>query len=166
MINTMLQKVKITSFVLFSGTLLLLFAFSFCTKENTSYFFGKKCELVKTELGDCNRGKTSDSKSASEEKKDAVGFKIINDTLSVFVGLNYLCCTPFASDTKVTRDSILISLTDTCSGYSSCYCRCMCYYTWNFSFVDFLNKSYFYKVLLFKPKQVNPVIIKEGRVRL
>lgn len=166
MLNGIFNKVKLKSFTLVSGMLLLLFALSFCAKENASYFFGKKLELVKTELGDCNRGKTSDTKSAAEEKKDSVAFKIVNDTLSVFVGVNYLCCAPFAAETKVTIDSILISLTDTCSGSFNCYCRCMCYYTWNFSFIDFSDKTYFYKVILNKPHEVNPIIIKEGRVRL
>ena len=81
--------------------------------------------------------------------------------------VNYICCAPFTSEAIISNDSIFMNLTDTCLyPYQSCYCRCMCYYTWDFLFVDFKEKEYYFKIILNDPREENPIILDEGFIDL
>lgn len=137
-----------------------------CEKD-TDLDHEKEITFLKTDLGGCH-GQNSDAlKSVTEEKKDTVIFTVKNDTLDVYVGLNYICCAPFTSDAVTLRDTIILTLSDTCNfPEESCYCRCMCYYTWNFLFSDFGEKEYHYKIILHNPQEEKPVVLGEGSIVL
>jgi hypothetical protein len=119
-------------------------------------------QYVETNPGGCNNQDFSDLKSATTEN-DTVYFSVVNDTLNLFTGLNYICCAPFVSSVSVINDSIFVSITDTCNEDDlNCYCRCVCYYTWNFTFSNFSETSYFVKIKLTDPRQDSPITIVEG----
>jgi len=151
--------------LLFITPIILFFLFlAMCEKESESS--PGTIRFVKSEPGGCNLEDpdvlaTRDS-SLSEEQ-DTLLFTIINDTLDAYVGINYICCAPFTSETMISNDSIFITISDTCSiPYQTCYCRCMCYYTWDFLFVDFENKEYYFKIVLYDPREEDPIVFKEG----
>ena len=123
---------------------------------------------VKTILGGCNNQDFEDLKSATLDYTDTVDFTIIGeDTLDVFVGMNYICCAPFISETDIMNDTLIMTLSDTCSfPYQSCYCRCMCYYTWDFQFTGFKEKEYKFIVKLNDPREENTIIFKQGVIDL
>jgi len=115
-----------------------------------------------TELSGCNGEDFENFKSLVIED-DTVIFRIINDTLDIFVGVNYICCAPFITTTSVSNDSLIMNITDTCNiSDHSCYCLCSCYYIFDFLFVDFENKKYPFKIILNDPEKDSPVIFKEG----
>ena len=121
---------------------------------------------VKTKPGGCNNAAIRDLKSTIEEN-DTVIASILNDTLDLCVGINYVCCAPFTSETNIQNDSILITVHDTCSlPYQNCYCKCMCYYTWNFLFSNIQQKTYTYKVILINPGEENPIVFGEGKIEV
>ncbi|NQU32030.1 MAG: hypothetical protein HQ521_02250 [Bacteroidetes bacterium] len=127
----------------------------------------KKITFVKTELGGCHGQLSDDLKSTFSEQVDTVIFTIENDTLDAYIGLNYICCAPFTTDKNISNDSITFILNDTCLDINQpCYCKCMCYYTWNFLFVDFEEKEYNFKIILNDPREEQPIILKEGIVDL
>ena len=148
---------------------ILIIAVSFtlimCQKNDES-IDKKKLSFIKTELGGCNKSASLQNKSAVI-KNDTVDISIENDSISVFVGLNYICCAPFATDCEIKNDSIFMTIKDTCSwGIKSCYCRCDCYYTFDFKFVKSGNSNYNYKILLFDPRKSGSKLIKEGAIIL
>ena len=101
------------------------------------------------------------------EQKDTVIFSVHKDTLDIFAGINYICCAPFKIESTIRNDSIIINISDTCPApYQSCYCKCMCYYTWNFLFADYQGQKFGYKIILNDPRQKEPQTIKEGRINL
>ncbi len=124
-------------------------------------------KYIKTLFGGCNGQDFPDLKRSYIEEEDTVIFSIVNDTLDIYVGLNYICCAPFTTDASITNDSILMNLNDTCSSvYQTCYCRCMCYYTWDFLFADFQKKEYYFKIVLHEPREEDPITVKEGYIDL
>lgn len=125
----------------------------------------KEMSFLRTDPGGCNNQNFNALKSAGEDLNDTVIFTVINDTLDVFVGLNYICCAPFTSDVVTSPDTVILTLSDTCNfPEESCYCRCMCYYTWNFLFTGFGGKECHYKILLDNPQEEMPVVISEGSI--
>lgn len=127
----------------------------------------REISFLRTVLGGCNNQGSDALKSAETEGNDTIVFTLKNDTLDVFVGLNYICCAPFASDIQISKDTVFMTLTDTCNfPDESCYCRCMCYYTWNFKFAGFGGKEYYYKIVFLNPQVENPVIFSEGNISL
>jgi len=151
---------------LFFGICGILILLSTCVKEIQTETSNKKIVYAKTQLGGCNVGDNSTAQKSAVAENDKVLFSKNQDTLYMFVGLNYICCAPFTSEAKVIDDSIVITISDTCSPEKlDCYCRCMCYYTWNFAFIHSSNKTYSYKVILNNPREKEPIIIKQGEVR-
>ena len=85
----------------------------------------------------------------------------------MFVGINYICCAPFDSETEIVGDTLKMNISDTCSNHSqSCYCKCNCYYTWDFQFIDFEKKEYDFIIFLNDPREDNTIIFKEGKIDL
>ena len=114
----------------------------YCHNENYSI------KHVKTELGGCNV-KNDLTRSDSEIERDTVSITISEDFINVFVGLNYICCAPFETNCETIDDTIIMYIIDTCSNpYAECYCRCMCYYTFDFVFKYQGEINQKYKVLL------------------
>ncbi len=145
-----------------AGIILLFFVITMCEKESVS-----KISIAGTEVGGCNDEEFNDLKNAIEEQEDTILFTIRNDTLDVYVGINYICCTPFTSSSRVTNDSIIMTITDPCSELEDpCYCWCMCYYTWDFLFVEFEKKEYAFKVLIENHRTDGTVVFREGIVDL
>jgi len=137
-----------------------------CSDENGEP--GTNPALVKTIPGGCNNMKSGTLKSAQAEEPDTVMFSLRKDTLVMFTGINYICCAPFKTETTVHNDSLIVRLNDTCNfPKENCYCKCMCYYTWEFLFTGFQNeKKQGYKVILEDPRQKEPVVIKQGTIKL
>ena len=145
-------------------TIILITLFNACEKEESV----KKITFLKTNLGGCHGEDFDNLKSATVHDADTIKFSIINeDTLNVFVGINYICCAPFDSETEIVNDTLIMVISDTCSDpYSSCYCRCECYYTWDFQYIDFEKKEYNFIVKLNDPREGNTIIFKQGAVDL
>ena len=147
------------------GTILIIFILTGCEKKPDDDSSGQEIYCVKTKSGGCNNQTFNDIRIVTGEEQDTVIFSINNDTLDIYVGLNYICCAPFISEVNILNDSILISLTDTCPDpYNSCYCRCNCYYTWDFLFMYFEEKKYCFKIILNDPREENPIIFQEGSI--
>jgi hypothetical protein len=137
-----------------------------CDREEPYNDSNNQINYAKTILGGCNVEDMSNLRNYSD-KNDTVIISVRNDTLDIFAGINYICCAPFISETNIIYDSITITITDTCSFPDiSCYCRCMCYYTWDFLFTDFLQKVYYYKIVLISPLEGESKVFKEGKIEI
>jgi hypothetical protein len=142
------------------------FTLVFCQRNETDETneVNPNLSFIKTELGGCNKSSSLQNKSAVIQN-DTVGISIENDSIGVFIGLNYICCAPFATECEIKNDSIFMSIKDTCAWtYSSCYCRCDCYYTFEFKFVQTGNKNYPYQIILIDPREPGSKLIKEGTI--
>lgn len=143
-------------------TFVIALLFSHCENSTEIIPEAGALQYVETKPGGCNNQYFNDLKSTTTEN-DTVYFSVVNDTLNLFTGLNYICCAPFVSSVSVINDSIFVSLTDTCNEDDlNCYCRCICYYTWNFMFNNFSGTSYYIKIELLDPRQDTPFIVFEG----
>jgi hypothetical protein len=129
---------------------------------------GASLTLAKTIPGGCNNTKSAVLKSAPAEERDTVIFSLRKDTLVMFTGINYICCAPFKTKTDFKNDSLIVTLTDNCDYPKvNCYCKCMCYYTWEFLFTGYKSdKKLGYKVILDDPRQKEPVVTMQGHVKL
>jgi len=137
-----------------------------CSKDGGDS--GAGLTLAKTIPGGCNNMKSGSLKSAPAEERDTVIFSLRKDTLVMFTGINYICCAPFKSNNAFNNDSLIVTLTDTCDYPKvNCYCKCMCYYTWEFLFTGYQSeKKRGYKVILDDPRQKEPVVIFKGTMKL
>lgn len=140
-----------------------IFSLVQCQKKD-SIDNSTKLLFLETELGGCNV-KSSVQNIDDIIHNDTVGISIKNDSINVFVGLNYICCAPFISECQIKSDSIIMSIKDTCSKPNSCYCRCSCYYTFNFKFIQSDKNNYNYKILLFDPREISSKLIKTGALK-
>jgi len=143
--------------VMFLGVLL----FATCEKQTANI------QYVKTELGGCN--KRSEQKSGDEETKtDTVIITVSDDSVRIFVGLNYTCMSiPFGTQCEIIDDVITIHIIDNCAKDPECsYFRCICYYTFDFLFertAGSINQKY--KILLVNPKKEEPDLLEEGVIK-
>jgi len=150
---------------LFIAAIIIFFSFLvLCEKESDSS--PHKISFVKSEPGGCNledNDVLATRDGSLSEEQDTLLFTIQNDTLDAYVGINYICCAPFTSEAMISTDSIFMTISDTCpSPYQTCYCRCMCYYTWDFLFVNFEKKEYYFKIVLYDPREEDPIVFEEG----
>jgi hypothetical protein len=159
-----IEKMKYTVFL----ALLLASAvfLACCSKDNGES--GAGITLTKTIPGGCNKMKSGILKSTPAEERDTVIFSLRKDTLVLFTGINYICCAPFKTKTDFKNDSLIVTLTDDCDyPKENCYCKCMCYYTWEFLFSGYQDeKKQGFKVILDDPRQKEPAVIIEGPVKL
>lgn len=161
-IKTEIMK-KIVFLLLFSA--LVLF-FATCDFNTDLPDEEQQITFIKTNPGGCNNQGEENAKRVFEEN-DIILFKVEKDTLDVFVGLKYICCAPFTTESKVLNDSIFITITDTCPvNEHSCYCKCMCYYTWDFLFSFTGDKKFWIKILLNDPREEQPIILKQDWIDL
>lgn len=118
---------------------------------------------VKTVPGGCYGQRIFDSVKRAAAKPDTVIFSILNDTLEIFAGINYICCAPFTTSTRIIEDSLIFTLSDTCNiTYHDCYCRCYCYYTFTFHFINYEEDIYSYRILLDDPRNDSIINFKQG----
>jgi len=137
-----------------------------CDNEDNPNDDSLVIHYLKSELGGCNN-QTIENIEQDEGKNDTVIIELSNDTLNIFAGLNYICCAPFITDCNIQKDSIFISITDTCSNpYQSCYCRCDCYYAFDFYFNSLSNRKYYWQIILSDPREENEKIFKEGLIEI
>ena len=133
--------------------------FTSCDSDNVESK-NKNLQYVQTELGGCNRNSTLKS-GDSETEEDKVVISVFEESVHVFVGRNYICCAPFETKCETIDDVIIMTIIDTCEN-KDCYCRCMCYYTFDFIFTHQGKFNQKYKVLLIDPREEKPLIISEG----
>ncbi len=146
-------------FIVITTTLILITACESNLDESRS-----NIKYYTTILGGCN-GQYFNDKSAPMDHSDTIVFSTTEDTLNVFVGINYICCAPFMTSAEIINDSLLMEITDTCSDpYHSCYCRCYCYYTFNFLFVNYQSTEFSFQVSLDDPREAKPEIIYSGEI--
>jgi len=146
--------------------LLLTFAFELiivkCEFNDIESDEAQQITFIKTNPGGCNN-QGEDAAKRFFAESDTIIFNLENDTLDVFVGLNYICCAPFTSETRVSGDSIFIKIIDTCAiEIQSCYCKCMCYYTWDFLFSVTGVKKYWFEIMLIDPREYEPGVLNKG----
>jgi len=94
-------------------------------------------------------------------------FSMREDTLVMFTGINYVCCAPFTTAATFRNDSVVVTLEDICNyPQEVCYCKCMCYYTWEFLFTGYNQGTIKgYKVILDDPRQKEPFVLMEGSLK-
>ena len=148
----------------------MIFALAFivvkCDYNNVFSDEEQQIIFIKTNPGGCNNQGEDAAKRVFAEN-DTLIFDARNDTLNVFVGLNYICCAPFTSETRVSNDSVFITISDTCAiDIQSCYCKCMCYYTWDFLFSVSGEKKYWFEIILIDPREDQPIVLKESWIDL
>lgn len=138
-----------------------------CTEpDDTSIIESKKIQYVNTILGGCNN-RTEENIEHGAEIENKFEAVRDNDTIKVFTGLNYICCTPFNTDWNIQNDTIYISITDTCAEpYGTCYCRCECYYTFEFNFNNLASKKYYWQIKLGVQFNNSEEILDEGYIAL
>ena len=135
-----------------------------CSKENSAPTINSNISYLNAKLGGCNN-KSTENIIQDVDKNDTVIISLSNDTLHILAGLNYVCCAPFITDCEIQQDSIFINIIDTCSNpYSSCYCRCSCFYTFDFMYSGISKKKYFWQIVLSDPREENDRVFKEGYI--
>ena len=91
----------------------------------------------RTDLGGCN----GQNKSITSDP-DTVIFSITNDTLTIFVGFEYICCAEFLTNTELIKDTVKMYITKESEGECDCYC----YYTFDFIFENYNLIDFHYQV--------------------
>ena len=165
--STIIRKAKrLTVAMLCLGLIGLCLHTVSCVKQENA----EMLQYMKTELGGCNLKNSPDSDNSDTEKggdsdmgNDTVIITFSNDLVNVFVGINYICCAPFTTSYEMVDDIIVLYVTDTCRNpYEECYCKCMCYYTFDFAFKYQGEVSQKYKILLIDPRKEESILISEG----
>ena len=145
-------------------TLSIVISITACDKADViNQNSSRSIHFLRSELGGCNN-QTMENIEFGEEKNDTVIIYISKDTLQISIGLNYICCAPFITDCRTNNDSIFISITDTCLNQNNCYCRCDCYYTFDYYFDSISNGQYYWEVILSDSSEVNDTIFDTGTI--
>lgn len=95
---------------------------------------------IKTDLGGCN----NTFKSAQIDNKEETDTLIFNeqaDSLKIFVGLNLTCCIDFGSESEISGDTLIIRI----NTLNDDFCDCICYYTFDYKYGDYMNQGLYYK---------------------
>jgi hypothetical protein len=145
----------------------VLFSIVFCQNE-AELDEDAKISFVKTEFGGCNaKTKSSAQNTDNTFHNDCVNISNKHDSIYIFVGINYICCAPFNTDCQIKNGTILMSINDiSVKSDSIYYCRCDCYYTFNFKFFKEGINNYKYKVVLNSPLENKSKTIKEGIIKI
>lgn len=124
--------------------------------------------LIRTIPGGCNNLNSDGLKQAMAQEQDTVIFTMRKDTLVMFTGINYVCCAPFSTAGTIRNDSLVVVIDDRCDvPQENCYCKCMCYYTWEFLFTGFQQgKVKGFKVILDDPRLKEPFLLMQGSMKL
>ena len=137
----------------------------FCDRLTDTPEQSGSLHYISTEMGGCNGWDGNHKNIINGSENDTIYNWVSEDSLNFFIGINYICCAPFATDHSVDQDTITMKLLDTCPDpYESCYCKCMCYYTFRFQFKNYNGKKLQYKVLLYDPSAEKPEILFTGEV--
>jgi len=118
----------------------LLFFLCGCEKEKTTEE-KPSLKFAGTLYGGCNNGVLEKSTTVLENN-DTIIVKVENDTLTLYAGINYVCCAEFEGSSETVNDTIQITVKDVCTEEDNCYCHCMCYYTFDFLFTGLKAGDY------------------------
>lgn len=146
----------------------ILFSILSCNEDKNDFPNKENIPIhyLKSSLGGCNN-LTEENIEHGEEKSDTVIISLSNDTLNIFVGLNYICCAPFSADCNIRNDSIFLSITDTCPiPYQECYCRCDCYYTFDYYLDSIFKNKYYWQIILNDPREKNEILFDKGILQI
>ena len=92
--------------------------------------------------GGCNEKQTIQDEPY--EQSDTIIFTPGDETLNIFVGLNYVCCYNFTSASHFESDTLIIDL----EASTDAPCDCMCYYTFEFIYSGYQGQQFFYEIWL------------------
>ena len=70
---------------------------------------------------------------------DTAYYTVNEDTVTFFVGFNSVCCLHFDAETTIRNDTIYMNL----NLREGPVCSCMCYYTYDFSFIGLTGPVYY-----------------------
>lgn len=119
--------------------------------------------LVAVGKGGCNNG-VEKSAQALAAQPDTIAFAYGNDTLSAFVGINYICCARFTASFDFRNDSLLFCIHDDCTPTDQCYCKCTCYYTFDFKLGNCEDRKYPFAVSLYNAQSKTTKVVACGYV--
>lgn len=106
-----------------------------------------KAKLIDIKYTGCNGQRdVAESHMTDEEQPDGMTYSFIGDSLLLEVYINYICCAKFEATQKVEGDKITLMITETTASPDD-YCRCMCFYTFEFSYSDMSYDSYTVEVI-------------------
>ncbi|MDR0830374.1 MAG: hypothetical protein LBN95_09755 [Prevotellaceae bacterium] len=127
-----------------AAVLLLITIASFACRHNIPPTNNVK--FVKMELGGCNNQyDLGETRGDETEQQDTIIFDFQNGTLKVTVGINYICCASMEANYDVTSNKIILQISDTTINQEQ-YCRCECYYTFDYYFTDLADVQYLFEV--------------------
>jgi hypothetical protein len=132
-----------------------------CEKEKEE---ASKLNHVGTLYGGCNN--SIEKSSVPEGENDTVILSIENDTLNIQVGVYYTCCALFEGKSENIDDTLQITVSDICTTDDTCYCKCMCYYTFTFRYTGFKAGDYRCKVQLWDALEKKYIILFEGVITI
>ena len=93
-----------------------------------------------------NKTELSDDYREAINQTDTLVASIKDDLLKLTVGVNYICCSTFKATQTIDGNNITLSITETTAS-PDLYCRCTCYYTFDFYYTDIVYDSYVVKVI-------------------
>jgi len=86
-----------------------------------------------------------------EYQNDTIMFAMVNDTLKVTVGINYTCCSSMsANDVLVDGTNVTLTISDVTKNPDQ-YCRCDCYYVFEYFFTDTDKERYTFNLFFDSP---------------
>jgi hypothetical protein len=121
--------------------------------------------LVGLEKGGCNNDQEKSS-SYLRNLSDSIMFWTTGDTLVAIVTINYTCCTRFDALFELKNDSLLFNVNDACIESDHCYCKCMCYYTFQFKLINIDEEKYCYKFTLYNAQADKYSVVEKGSIDL
>jgi hypothetical protein len=96
--------------------------------------------FVKTDLGDCNNMFKS-AQLDNDEDVDTLTFIEQADSINIFVGLNLTCCIDFGSESEIVGDTLIMRI----KTLNDDFCDCICYYTFDYNYGDYMGQGFYYK---------------------
>ena len=100
-------------------------------------------DYVKTDLGGCNNMFKS-AQFDNEEETDTLTFNEHSDSLKIFVGLNLTCCIDFGSESEIVGDTLIMRI----HTLNDDFCDCICYYTFDYNYGDYMSQGFYYKLYI------------------
>jgi hypothetical protein len=108
--------------------------------------------FLKVEYGGCNNQTidVNSQRTIEENQNDTIIFDFQNDTLIITVGSNYICCAKFNAVQNI-NDGIISLVMDDTTTFPEEYCRCECYYEFEYYFTNLSQMSYEVNAIIHSP---------------
>jgi hypothetical protein len=94
--------------------------------------------------GGCNSGQINSLKDIREPDEDTVVFTEIGETLNLFVGFTSTCCITYGTNWLIDGDTLKINI----DKLNDDFCDCICYYTFDFEFGQYVKQSFYYMIVV------------------